>query len=93
MAFDINSVLGGLGSIVPSTNELANQIALGAATSVVLAGLKSSAGQDAVDPLHIFHKDGGSTIVGKTIAASAFNALDAAGKAQVLASGVSIVAG
>ena len=91
MAFDLNSVLGNLGNIIPSSNELVNNIALGAATSVVLSGLKSQGGQDAIDPLHIFHKDGSSTVIGgKTMSGAAFAALDPATKAQVLAAGYMI---
>ena len=91
MAFDVGSLLGGLGQVLPSTNELANQVALGAATSVVLAGLKSQAGLDAVDPLHIFHKDGSSTVVGKTIPASALATLSADQIKALSAEGYSFV--
>ncbi len=93
MGVNLTGVVGDLSSLIPSSSDVLQQVIVGAGASVVLAGLKTQAGVDAIDPLHIFHKDGGSTIVGKTIPASAFNALDAAGKAQVLASGVSIVAG
>jgi len=76
MAFDLASLnLGSLGAALPSSNELANQIVTGALASVVLAGFKSQAGQDAVDPLHIFHKDGTSTIVGKTLPAATLSTL------------------
>ena len=91
MAFDVGSLLGGLGQVIPSTNELANQVALGAATSVVLAGLKSQAGLDAVDPLHIFHKDGSSTVVGKTIPASALAAMSPDQIKALAAAGYSFV--
>lgn len=74
MSFDLASFSGIVGDVaknLPSNNDIMNQVVTGAAASVVLAGLKSNAGQDAVDPLHLFHKDGSSTIVGKTLPASA----------------------
>lgn len=90
MAFDPTSFLAG---IMPNTTDLAQNIITGAAASVVLAGLKSQAGMDAIDPLHIIHPAGGSTVVGgKSITSAAFNALDAAGKSQVLAAGY-VIAG
>jgi hypothetical protein len=93
MSVSLTGVVGDLSNLIPSSSDVLQQVIVGAGASVVLAGLKTNAGVDAIDPLHIFHKDGGSTIVGKTIPASAFNTLDAAGKAQVLAAGTSIVAG
>lgn len=97
MAFDLSALnLGNLTSAIPSTNEIANQLLTGAAVSVVLAGAKSAAGQDALDPLHIFHKQdpsGSTMVVGKTMPISAFNQLDAAGKQAVMAAGYSLVQG
>lgn len=92
MALDLSSVTNTIGSWLPSGSALAQNVALGAATSVVLAGLKSQAGLDALDPLHLIHHDpqSGTTataVVGKSISSAAFGALDAAGKAQVLAAG------
>lgn len=92
MAFDLGSVLGTLGSVLPTNNEIANQLVTATAGTVILAGLKSGAGQDAVDPLHLFHQNGTSTVIGKSITAAAFGALDAASKAQVLAAGY-VIAG
>lgn len=99
MAFDLSTVSADLGSYLPSGNALMQNIALGAATSVVLAGLKSNAGKDALDPLGIFHgnqqqqANNPSAVVGPTITASAFAALPAATQAQLTAAGVHIVAG
>ena len=77
------------------TTDLASNIALGAASTVVLSGLKSAAGQDALDPLHIFHKDASGasmqTTVGKSISASAYAALPQADKDAVRAAGYNIV--
>ena len=96
MSVNLTGVLSDLQSAIPSSTDVLQQVLVGAGASVVLAGLKTQSGMDAIDPLHIIHKSDtqpGSTIVGKTIPASSFNALDAAGRAQVLAAGFSIVAG
>lgn len=104
---DISSALSGvnLSAIMPSSTELLNNIALGAATSVVLAGVKSKAGQQALDPLGLFpHPAEGApaappnvnnpaAIVGPTITASAFAQLPPGVAAQLTAAGVHIVAG
>lgn len=71
MSVNLTGVLSDLSSAIPSTSDVLQQVLIGAGASVVLSGLKTQAGMDAVDPLHIIHKDGGSTIVGKTIPASA----------------------
>lgn len=82
-----------LSSILPNSTDLAQNIITGAAASVVLAGLKSQAGLDAVDPLHIIHPvqpsgaTGGSTVVGKSITAAAFASLPAATQQEILAAG------
>ena len=77
------------------TTDLASNIALGAASTVVLSGLKSAAGQDAIDPLHLFHKDASgasiSTTVGKSISAAAYAALPQADKDAIRAAGYNIV--
>ncbi len=75
------------------------QVLLGAGASVVLAGLKTNAGVDAVDPLHIFHHPaaadgapgGTSSVVGKSITAAALGALPAATQAQILQQGYVIL--
>ena len=99
MAVNLTGVIGDLTNLIPSSNDLVQNIVLGAGTSVVLAGLKSNAGADALDPLHIFHHPaaadgtgaGTSTVVGKSITASALAALPAATQAQVLQQGYVIV--
>jgi hypothetical protein len=100
MAFDLSSlsVLGSsLSTLIPSSTDIISNVALGAATSVVLAGLKSSAGESALDPLGLFHSvqpaNNPNAVVGPTITASAFAALPAATQAQLTASGVHIIAG
>lgn len=92
MAFDLGSVLGNLGSVLPTNNEIANQLVTATAGTVILAGLKSNAGQDAVDPLHLFHPNGTSTVIGKSITAAAFSSLSADAQAKILAAGY-VIAG
>lgn len=92
MAFDLGALTSLVSGLTPSTDAIVQNVVTGAAASVVLAGLKSQAGQDAVDPLHLIHPAGGSAVVGKSITVAAFSSLDAATKAQVLASGY-VIAG
>lgn len=95
----LTGIVSDLTSLVPSSSDLINQVIVGAGASVVLAGLKSNAGQDAVDPFHIFHHPaptdgtagGVSTVVGKSITASALAALPASTQAQVLQQGYVIL--
>lgn len=97
MAFDLGSLgLGNILSALPSSNEVANQLVTGAVVSTILAGAKSPDGQNALDPLHIFHQQtpaGSTMVVGKTMPISAFNQLDAAGKQAVMTAGYSLVNG
>lgn len=100
MGLDLSSLSAlssSLGSLIPSSSDVIQNVALGAATSIVLAGIKSSAGQDAIDPLGLFHKDAPANnpnaVVGPTVTASAYAAMPAAVQAQLAASGVHIVAG
>jgi hypothetical protein len=94
----LTGVVSDLTNLIPSSSDILNQVILGAGTSVVLAGLKSQAGQSALDPLGLFHKETApannpNAIVGPTITASAFAALPAATQTQLTAAGVHIVAG
>lgn len=93
MAVNLTGVLSDLASAIPSSSDVLQQVLLGAGASVVLAGLKTNAGLDAVDPLHIIHKDGTQTVSGgKSISAAAFAALPADAQSRVLAAGY-VVAG
>ena len=85
-----------VGSVVNSVSnvnlgDIAGQLALGAIVSTATAGLKSPDGQNALDPLHFFHKDGSQTVVGQTISIASFNALSPDAQKQVLAAGFHIV--
>lgn len=97
MGVNLTGVLSDLSSAIPSSQDVLQQVMVGAGASVVLAGLKTNAGMDAIDPLHIIHKDtpnnNPNNVVGPTITSSAFGALTPQARAQVLASGVHIVSG
>lgn len=96
MAFDPMAVLTSLGGAGGLSSNLIQNIALGAGTSVVLAGLKTNAGMDAIDPLHLIPghaaNPNGSVVVGKSITSAAFNALTPAAQTQVLQQGY-VIAG
>ena len=93
MAVDLTGVLSDLSSAIPSSSDVLQQVLLGAGASVVLAGLKTQAGVDAIDPLHLIpgHSVNGqanvSSVVGKSITGAAFSTLPAASQAAVLAAG------
>ena len=90
MAVALTGVVSDLSSLIPSSSDILQQVIIGAGASVLLSGLKTNAGIDAVDPLHIFHKDA-SVVVGKTITGAAFAALPPATQAQLMAGGYTIV--
>lgn len=88
-----------LSSLVPSSTDILQQVAVGAASGVVLAGLKTQIANGALDPLGLFNhtqqagNNPPSVVSTTTITASAFAALPAGLQAQLQASGVHIVAG
>jgi hypothetical protein len=88
MAVNLTGILSDLSSAIPSSQDVLQNVLVGAGASVVLAGLKSQSGLDAIDPLHIIHKDGSQAVVGPartTISAAALAALPADARAQLLA--------
>lgn len=98
MAVNLTGVVGDLTNLLPSSNDILQQVIVGAGASVVLAGLKSSAGLDAIDPLHLIPRPAVaatptaaavpasvSTVVGASITAAAFNAMAPAQQEQILA--------
>ena len=97
MAIALTGILSDLSSAIPSSSDILQQVMIGAGASVVLSGLKTQSGMDAIDPLHIIHKDAPNNnpnnIVGATVTASAFAALPPATQATLLASGVHVVSG
>ena len=54
MSLDLSGLSGSLATALPSTGDVLNNVLLGAATSVVLSGLKQQAGSGALDPLGLF---------------------------------------
>lgn len=101
MTVALTGIVSDLTNLIPSSSDLIQQMIIGAGASVVLAGVKTGAGQDALDPLHLFHKDPApvaptnnpNMVVGASITASAFAAMPAASQTALLAAGVHIVAG
>jgi hypothetical protein len=91
--------LGTILSALPSTNDIATQLIQSAGVSVVMAGLSSTAGQNAIDPLHLIFKTTTTTPGASpapaanipTITGAAFAALPAAAQTTFLASGGHIV--
>ena len=98
---DLTTAIGGL---VPNASDLAQQVAMGAAVSVITSGLKAQLTPGgALDPLGLLKglqpaqaaqvNNNPNATSGATITASAFASLPAATQAQLTASGVHIVAG
>lgn len=97
---DLSSLSGltsNLSALVPDSNTILQNVAISAASGVVLAGLKSQIGSGALDPLGVFHAaapaNNPASVIGPTITGSAYAALPAATQAQLTAAGVHIVAG
>jgi hypothetical protein len=96
VALSLGSVAG-IGDILSSVNnisfgDIASQLAMGAIATTLVAGAGTSSGQSALDPLHIFHKDGSQTVVSsKTISAAALNALSPAAQTALIQQGYNIV--
>jgi hypothetical protein len=90
-------LVSNIGSLVPDSNTIIQNVAVSAASGIVLAGLKQQVGSGALDPLGIFHgaaaPNNPAAVVGPTITASAFASLPAAAQTQLLASGAHIVNG
>ena len=61
MAVNLTGVLSDLSSAIPSSSDILQQVLLGAGATVVLSGLKTSAGMDAVDPLHLIPRPATAT--------------------------------
>lgn len=101
MSFDLSSITKSIGSFVPSSDAMVQNVVQSAAVGVVIAGLKAQLGNGALDPLGILPKaavtpasaNHPDVTAGATITASAFSALPAASQAMLAASGVHIVAG
>lgn len=56
MAVIPTGVFADAANLLPSTNDLVTSLITGAIGTVVLSGAQTATGQNALDPLHIFHK-------------------------------------
>lgn len=100
MTIDVSNLTSQITAMLPSGSEIAQNLLLGAATSVVVKGLQAG-GANSLDPLGLFpHPQTASAPTnnpavtsGPTITASAFAAMPQGSQATLLASGVHIVAG
>lgn len=94
---DFASLMTTVGGLVPSGSAIAEQVAVGAASGVVLAGLKAQVANGTLDPLGLFHnqapQNNPNAIIGSTASASAFAALPKETQVLMLASGVHVVPG
>ena len=84
MGLALSGIFSDIGNLAGSVSgqDIVQSILAGAAGTVVISGLKSQGGQDAVDPLHLFHHNppaGGSpatgVVQGNVITMSKFMAL------------------
>ena len=96
-------------AVLPSTQDVLQQVALSAATGVVVAGIKNQAANGSLDPLGLFHQQAPAapavpapvapvavaptTIPHTKVAASVWATMSPSDKAMLTASGVEIVAG
>ena len=63
----LSSILGAM----PSASAIAAQVATGVAGTVILSGLQSASGQNALDPLHLIFKPNTTTATADAQATSA----------------------
>ena len=98
------TALSSIFSAMPSASAIAAQVATGVAGTVILSGLQSEGGQNALDPLHLIFKPNTTTAIAATatapaavvstatptISATAFASLTPAQQASVLAAGAHI---
>lgn len=102
-AIDFGSLASSLAGVLPNNEQIIQQVAVGAASGVVLAGLKAQVASGALDPLGLFPHQANApaptpannpnATVGPTITASAFSSLTPAAQGAFLAAGGHIVAG
>jgi hypothetical protein len=93
------TMMNGILAAMPSASAVASSVATGAIGTVILSGLQSSGGQNALDPLHLIFKPNvttttaaGATTVAPTptISAAAFASLPPATQQMLLAQGAHI---
>ena len=98
MGMNLTGIFSDVGNLASSISmqDVVGSIAAGALGTVVLSGVQTEKGQDAIDPLHIFHHAPTKTtgvVQGKVMAASAFSKLDPATQTTLLTNGYSIIPG
>jgi hypothetical protein len=104
MAIALTGIVSDLGSLIPSSGDIMQQVIIGAGAGVLLAGLKSNAGLDAIDPLHLIPRPAVpatatspavpasvSTVVGKTVTGSVFASLTPAIQDRMMSQGYTVV--
>ncbi len=92
------TALNAIVAAMPSSSALAQQLMTGAIGTVIVSGLQSQGGQNALDPLHLIFKPNTTTTTGATttstptptITAAAFAALPASTQQMLLAQGAHI---
>ena len=96
-SFDFSGLVSGLASAMPSQESVIQNVALSAASGVVLAGLKQQVGSGALDPIGLFHGNSVSAtnnpnnITGPTATAAALNGMTGAAQAAFFAAGGHVV--
>lgn len=96
MAVNLTGIFGDVSNLLPSSSDLIQQLIVGAAGTVVISGLKSSGGQDAVDPLHLFHHPASNTtgmVQGQIMTMSKFLALTPDQQKMIQTMGYTIIPG
>ena len=104
MAVNLGGIFGDMAGMLPSSGDILQQVIIGAGAGVVLAGLKSNAGLDAIDPLHLIPRPAVpatpttpavpasvAVVVGKTVAGSVFASLTPAIQDRMMSQGYTIV--
>jgi hypothetical protein len=105
MAVNLTGIFGDMAGLLPSSGDILQQVIIGAGAGVVLAGLKSNAGLDSIDPLHLIPRHavpattttpavpaGVTAVVGKSISAAAFASLTPAIQDRIMSQGY-VIAG
>ncbi len=100
-SIDFSGLVSNLGSLMPSSNEILQSLAVSAASGVLVAGLKAQTGSGALDPLGLFPHNAAPVaptnnangIFGPTITASAFSSLTPAAQAAFLGAQGHIISG
>ena len=96
-SFDFSGLVSGLAAAMPSQESVIQNVALSAASGVVLAGLKQQVGSGALDPIGLFHgnsvtpSNNPNNITGPTATAAALNAMGPAAQAAFFAAGGHVV--